>query len=285
PGARRGWPGVLGARRLAQATRGDRARDPGGRRVGAPPACGDRGRTGSGARHAQRTAPHLERAAHLPAMGRLRDADGRCAQASRLPDRVCEPAAARARGASRRRSVLVEAPAQQVHLQPPGTRAPYVAVAPFPADVGVSIVCHNNLDKLPGTLASLDAAGCPHTAIIVVDVLSTDGTVAWLHERYPAVQVEQLIRNDGPSPGRNVGIRRCRFPFVFLMDADVQVEPETIQRLRTAMGDDPAIKIGSPIVVHLNAPDRIQYADGSLHFICEAINPWMDRPLAERGPA
>ena len=29
----------------------------------------------------------------------------------------------------------------------------------------------------------------------------------------------------------------------------------------------------------------IQYAGGALHFICEAINPWLDRPLAERGPA
>jgi GT2 family glycosyltransferase len=74
-------------------------------------------------------------------------------------------------------------------------------------------------------------------------------------------------------------------PYVFLMDADVQVQPETIQRLRAAMASDPNIKIGSPIVVHVSAPDTIQYADGRLHFICEAINPWMDRPLALRGAA
>ena len=69
------------------------------------------------------------------------------------------------------------------------------------------------------------------------------------------------------------------------MDADVQVQPDTIQRLRAAMVADPPIKIGSPIVVHAGDPATIQYAGGSLHFICEAINPWMDRPLAERGPA
>jgi GT2 family glycosyltransferase len=94
-----------------------------------------------------------------------------------------------------------------------------------------------------------------------------------------------LDRNDGPGPGRNVGIRLCQRPYVFLMDADVQVQSATIQRLRAAMGIDPRIKIGSPIVVHADTPDRIQYAEGSLHFICEAINPWMDRPLAERGLA
>jgi len=156
---------------------------------------------------------------------------------------------------------------------------------PFPTDVGVAIVCHNNLEELGLALASLAAAGCPPAAIRVVDVASTDGTIDWLRSMYPEVAVETLDRNDGPSPGRNVGIRRCQRPYVFLMDADVQVQPGTIQRLRAAMGADPRIKIGSPIVVHADTPDRIQYAEGSLHFICEAINPWMDRPLAERGPA
>jgi GT2 family glycosyltransferase len=146
-------------------------------------------------------------------------------------------------------------------------------------------VCHDNLDTLKPALASLDAACCPHSAILVVNVASTDETVAWLREHYPGVRIETLDRNDGPSPGRNVGIRETRQPFVFLMDADVQVRPDTIQRLRNAMAGDSRIKIGSPIVVHANAPDVIQYAGGSLHFICEAINPWMDRPLAERGPA
>jgi GT2 family glycosyltransferase len=47
----------------------------------------------------------------------------------------------------------------------------------------------------------------------------------------------------------------------------------------------PAVKVGSPIVVHEDRPDVIQYAGGSLHYICEAINPWLDRPLAERGAA
>jgi GT2 family glycosyltransferase len=154
----------------------------------------------------------------------------------------------------------------------------------FPDDVGVAIVCHNNRDKLPLTIAALDAASCPRRMVLVVDVASTDGTSAWLHEQYPDIRVITLDRNDGPSPGRNVGIRETPQPFVFLLDADVLVQPQTIQRLRAAMAADPAIKIGSPIVVHANAPDLIQYAGGRLHFICEAINPWLDRPLAARGP-
>jgi GT2 family glycosyltransferase len=155
--------------------------------------------------------------------------------------------------------------------------------ADFPADVDVAIVAHNNLSALPATLRSLVDTGCPAERITVVDVASTDGTADWMAREWPRARVRRLDRNEGPSPGRNVGITEASRRFVFLMDADVRVEPEAVQRLHAAMLSDAAIKVGSPIVVHADHPDRIQYAGGALHFICEAVNPWLDRPLAERG--
>ncbi len=155
----------------------------------------------------------------------------------------------------------------------------------FPADVEVAIVAHNNLASLPAALDSLLAAGCPAQEITVVDVASTDGTAGWLETHHPLVRRRRLARNDGPGPGRNVGITEAARPFVLLMDADVVVEPDAVQRLHAAMVADRRVRIGSPVVVHVNRPDTIQYAGGAIHFICEAINPWMDRPLSERGAA
>ena len=129
-------------------------------------------------------------------------------------------------------------------------------VIPFPKDVGVSIVCHNNRDKLAATMASLDAAGCPRSAVLVVDVASTDGTVDWLRQTYSGITIRTLDRNDGPSPGRNVGIRESPFPYVFLMDADVQVQPETIQQLRAAMAEDPRDQDRQP---HRRARQRARH--------------------------
>ena len=56
----------------------------------------------------------------------------------------------------------------------------------FPEDVGVAIVCHNNREKLAATLVSLDAAGCDPARLLVVDVMSTDGTVEWLRGAHVA---------------------------------------------------------------------------------------------------
>ena len=154
----------------------------------------------------------------------------------------------------------------------------------FPSDTEVAIVGHNNLSVLPDAIASVIAAGCPPGAITVVDVASTDGTLDWLARTWPDIRVRRLERNDGPSPGRNVGLREATRRFVLLMDADVVVDADAVQRLHADMVANPAIKIGSPVVVHLSQPDTIQYAGGALHFICEAINPWLNRPLVERGP-
>ena len=157
------------------------------------------------------------------------------------------------------------------------------ATPAFPADIDVVIVAHNNLDPLRATLDSIAAAGCPAGQIILVDVASTDGTAAWAADAWPGVRVIRLDTNNGPDPGRNAGIRSATRPFVLLMDADVQIRPDTIPPLHAAMVADAGIGVGSPIVVHAGQPDVIQYAGGGLHYICEAINPWKDRPLAERG--
>jgi GT2 family glycosyltransferase len=153
----------------------------------------------------------------------------------------------------------------------------------FPGDIQVAIVAHNNLGPLSATLQSLAAAGCPLDRVTVVDVASTDGTGGWLAREWPAVRVRWLDRNDGPSPGRNVGITEATSRFVLLMDADVRIQPDTMQLLHRAMVADRTIKVGSPIVAHAGRPDLIQYAGGAMHYICEAVNPWLDRPLAERG--
>jgi GT2 family glycosyltransferase len=164
----------------------------------------------------------------------------------------------------------------------PMTESPVVTGA-FPDDVEVVIVAHNSRAALPATLEALSEAGCPADRVLVMDVASSDGTPDWLTERHPRVRLRRLDRNDGPNPGRNLGIADSSRRFVFLLDADVRVRPDTVQRLHAAMIEDPAVKVGSPIVVHADRPDVIQYAGGALHYICEAINVWGDRALADRG--
>jgi hypothetical protein len=157
------------------------------------------------------------------------------------------------------------------------------AVPPFPDDVEIGVVSHNGRATLPDLLECVRRAGAPVDRVCVYDVGSTDDTVAWLAAQWPGVTVRSLEGNVGPDPGRNWALRACTRPYLLLLDADAFLDAKAPHYLRAAL--DPAARVGTvtPVVVHAHDRSLVQYAGGSLHFICEAINPWLDRPLAERG--
>lgn len=154
---------------------------------------------------------------------------------------------------------------------------------PFPDDVEVGVVSHNGRETLPELLAAVTAAGAPRDRIFIYDVGSTDGSVGWLAEVWPGVVVRSIKDNVGPDPGRNWALRACTRPYLLLLDADAFLASDAPARLRAAL--DPAARVGTvtPVVVHAHDRSKLQYAGGALHYICEAVNPWLDRPLIERG--
>jgi GT2 family glycosyltransferase len=154
----------------------------------------------------------------------------------------------------------------------------------FPPDVSVAIVAHNSRGVLASTIAAIMATGCPPSEVTVIDTASSDGTADWLGLEHPAVTVVTLPVNDGPNPARNEALRRSTKPYVLLMDADVRLAGDCPSRLRTAFdGND--VAVAAPLVLHASSPEVIQYAGGGLHFICEAVNAWKDRPVSDRGGA
>lgn len=156
-------------------------------------------------------------------------------------------------------------------------------VPPFPEDVDVAVVSHNARATLPRLLDCLMAAGTPRERITVYDVGSTDGTGDWLRTEWPGVIVKRLEENVGPDPGRNWALRDATRPFLLLLDADAYVRPDAPARLRASLDTAAGVGMTTPVVVHTHQPDLLQYAAGGLHFICEAVNPFLDRPLVERG--
>ena len=160
---------------------------------------------------------------------------------------------------------------------------PHPPSPPFPDDVDVAIVAHNARGPLARVLACLEAAGAPRDRISVYDVGSTDGTGDWLRATWPGVTVRRLDQNVGPDPGRNWALRAATRPYVLLLDGDAYIRPDVPTRLRAAFATHPRVGTATPIVVHADDPGRLQYAGGGLHFICEAVNPFLNRPLAERG--
>jgi hypothetical protein len=84
---------------------------------------------------------------------------------------------------------------------------------------------------LPPVVADLE--GIP-SEIIVVDNGSSDGTEAFLRERYPAIRVESSASPLSFAAAVNRGINAARFSHVVLLNNDMQIEPGFFAALRGA---------------------------------------------------
>ncbi len=84
-------------------------------------------------------------------------------------------------------------------------------------------------------LASVRRQSLPVLEILVVDNGSRDGTAAWLAREYPEVVVISLEENRGFGCAVNAGIVRARGQWVLLLNNDIELAPDCLERLQSAL--------------------------------------------------
>ncbi len=144
-----------------------------------------------------------------------------------------------------------------------------------------AVVCNFNGEAyLPECLRSvLDQEGVDE--VLVVDDASTDGSVALVRERFPAVRVIELPVNGGPCIARNAGMRAARNRWVLAVDNDANLLPDTLRRLEQAILEHPGAVAAQPRSVYADEPSRVHYDGGAFHYVGLYSLRNFGRPLTE----
>jgi len=132
--------------------------------------------------------------------------------------------------------------------------------------VGAVIVNHNGGDRTLRVLAALQRQPYPLRHVVVVDNASTDGSPDRIRAAYEGVQVVELGRNTGVAIARNAGMAVVQSQLVLLLDHDVYVERDCIERMvRAWEAQAPAVVCPRIRLI----PERgVVQADGAaLHFL------------------
>ena len=118
------------------------------------------------------------------------------------------------------------------------------------ADVSVVIVSWNAREYLRKCLKSLRKANARLDAqILVVDNASADGSPEMVKAEFPEVQLIETGKNLGFASGNNVGLRQATGRYVCLVNSDVEVEENCIERLIAFLDANPDIGIAGPRIV------------------------------------
>ena len=124
------------------------------------------------------------------------------------------------------------------------------APSPAQADVAIVFVAYRAAavirDCLPTVMANLDSLSCQ---VILVDNDSQDGTVEYVREAYPAIQVIEMGWNAGFARANNEAIAAANARHVLLLNTDVKFHGDALGPLVRHLDENPQVAAVSPGMV------------------------------------
>ena len=117
---------------------------------------------------------------------------------------------------------------------------------------------------LPKVIASCDPAW---VEVVVADNASTDGSVAFMRERFPSTRLIENGSNGGFATGYNLALRQVEAQYYVLLNSDIEVAPGWIEPVVGMMDADPQIAACQPKVRSFGRPDEFEYAGAAGGFI------------------
>ena len=132
--------------------------------------------------------------------------------------------------------------------------------------VAVVILNHNGAHHLERFLPSvLSHSTC--ASVIVADNGSSDGSVTWLKENYPAVRIISFPENYGFCGGYNRALAQIEEPVSVLLNSDVEVQPNWIEPIVELFESSATLAVVQPKIKSLEQPDSFEYAGAAGGYI------------------
>jgi len=127
--------------------------------------------------------------------------------------------------------------------------------------VSIITINYNGLVLTRALLQSLRNISYAETEVLVVDNGSQESPTP-LKEEFPEIRLLKSDKNLGFAGGNNLGMQYAKGDFFLLINNDVEVDPNFLEPLVSAMQAHSEVGIISPKIVYHYAQDTIQYAGG-----------------------
>lgn len=96
--------------------------------------------------------------------------------------------------------------------------------------------------------------------VIVVDNNSQDGTVEVIENRFPEIVLIKNKANLGVAPARNIGMKHAKGKYVLILDADMQLKENSIQKLFAFMEENSDCGLVGA---------KLTYENGDIQYSCK----------------
>lgn len=141
--------------------------------------------------------------------------------------------------------------------------------------VSIVTVNYNGKDYLRELYQSLHHQGYDLVEYILVDNNSSDDSIQFVRENFPEVQIIQNPDNYMFAKGNNIGIEAAQGEIICLLNNDVKVAPDFLEKIIPVFEEYPEMAACQPKVLDMNKPDFFEYAGAAGGFIDKYGYPFM----------
>lgn len=134
--------------------------------------------------------------------------------------------------------------------------------------VAIVILNWNGKRFLEKFMPSVVASKYQNKKIIVADNASTDDSINFLQQQYPAVQIIRNSSNEGFAKGYNTALKQVEADYYVLLNSDVEVTPGWIGPVIELMETDKYIAACQPKILACDDKNKFEYAG--------ACGGWLD---------
>lgn len=133
-------------------------------------------------------------------------------------------------------------------------------------EITAVITHYNSGGRVLNTIQALYDQPTQLAAIMVIDNDSSDDSLAQVRSRFPEVQIIEQGTNYGPTISRNRGLREAQTPLVLLLDDDVYVAPDCLEKLCATHQQHGAV-VTTPRIQYASEPHLVQCDGAAAHFV------------------
>lgn len=143
--------------------------------------------------------------------------------------------------------------------------------------VSIIILNYNGKNYLAECLTSVLSQTNDSCEVILVDNASTDGSVAFVEERFPQTRIIRNKENLGYAGGNNRGVEESHGLLIILLNNDTRVESGWLEELKKAVEPE-NVAIASSLIRTEGVPDRYYEKNGTINFVGMNIMRAFDQP-------
>lgn len=136
------------------------------------------------------------------------------------------------------------------------------ALANLPS-VAVVILNWNGKIFLEKFLPSVMSSQYENLSVIIADNASTDDSISFLKEKFPAVKIIINVKNEGFAKGYNTALQKVSADYYILLNSDVEVEKDWINPIISLMESDKKIAACQPKILSYDEKNKFEYAGAS----------------------